>query len=494
MNDAGLLHELLDERARTTPDGRAVTAGESTLTHGELREASLRLAGWLDAVGVRRGDRVALRLPASAPTTAVLYAVSRLGAAFCVLHEQVRGPALEHVLRDLEPAVLLTDDPDAPAEVAVYGSAEIGRAAAEYAPIVETPAVATTDTVCLIYTSGSTSLPKAVVTEHRQLLFAARAIQSEIRYAPGDTVFVPLPLAFDYGLYQLFLGAISGAHICLGAPAEGGVALLRGLERARATVLAATPPIAETLVWLLGRARSIPGTLRLLTTTGAAMPAHTARALRAALPALRLQIMYGLTECKRVAIMPPDEDLRRPGASGRPLAGTEVVVLDPGDIELPPGEIGEFVVRGPHVMAGYWRRAEQTERCFGDTTDGRRFLRTGDFGWLDADGYLYLDGRRDDVYKERGHRVSVLEIEAAVREVPEVRSAAVVPPGPDTHAVLVVSGPVIAAEVLTRLRALIEPYKVPRRCVVIETMPLTGNGKVDRAAVAELIGAVRITS
>ncbi|MFI5775865.1 class I adenylate-forming enzyme family protein [Nocardia sp. NPDC051570] len=494
MNGPRLLHELLDDRARATPDTVAVTAGDTSLTQDQLRQASLRLAGWLSAIGVRRGDRVVLRLPGSVLAPAVLYAVSRIGAAFCVLHEQVRGPALDHVLSDLEPAVLLTDDNSVPPGTTVYDTAAIARAAAEHPPGAETAGIEDSDPVCLIYTSGSTSLPKAVITGHRQLLFAARAIAAEIRYTAADIVFVPLPLAFDYGLYQLFLGAISGARICLGAPAEGGVALLSGLERARATVLAATPPIAETLVWLLGRARTTPATLRLLTTTGAAMPALTARALRAALPGLRLQIMYGLTECKRVSIMPPDEDLRRPGASGRPLPGTEVAVLGPDDAVLPPGEIGEFVVRGPHVMAGYWRRAEQTERCFGLTDDGRRFLRTGDFGRLDSDGYLYVDGRRDDVYKERGHRVSVLEIEAAVREVPGVRSAAVVPPGADAHAVLVVSGPVTAAEVLARLRTLIEPYKVPRRCVVIGEMPLTGNGKVDRAAVAELIGGVRVTS
>ncbi|MCM6777136.1 acyl--CoA ligase [Nocardia sp. CDC159] len=489
MNHARLLHELLDERARTSPDAVAVTAAEISLTQAELRQASLRLAGWLTALGVRRGDRVAVRLPSSVLVPAVLYAVSRIGAAFCVLHEQVRAPALEHVLSDLEPVVFLTGDRDVlpHSGTAVHGAGDIARAAAEHPPATDVTPVRGTDPVCLIYTSGSTSRPKAVLTEQRQLMFAVRAIHAEIGYTPADIVFVPLPLAFDYGLYQLFLGALGGAHIHLGAPAEGGAALLRGVERARATVLAATPPIAETLVWLLDRARTRPDALRLITTTGAALSAPTARALRAALPGVRLQIMYGLTECKRVSIMPPDEDLRRPGASGRALPGTEVIVAGPDGAALPIGEIGEFVVRGPHVMAGYWRRAALTEQTFGTAPDGERFLRTGDFGWLDADGYLYVDGRRDDVYKERGHRVSVLEIEAAARAVPEVRSAVVVPPGAGGSAVLVVSGPVVPAALLVRLRALIEPYKVPRECVVLDELPLTPNRKVDRRAVAELV-------
>jgi acyl-coenzyme A synthetase/AMP-(fatty) acid ligase len=201
--------------------------------------------------------------------------------------------------------------------------------------------------------------------------------------------------------------------------------------------------------------------------------------------------MYGLTECKRVSIMPPDEDLTRPGASGRPLPGTEVHVQGATGERLPAGETGEFVVRGPHVMPGYWRREDLTADRFPVAADGTRELHTGDYGRLDEDGYLYVDGRRDDIYKERGFRVSTTEVEAAAQTVPDVRLAAVIPPrdAPDSHAVLVVTGDVRPTAVLKALRERIEPYKVPRECVVLDEIPLSGNGKLARAALADVLAA-----
>ena len=490
---AELLHDLLDRRAASDPDAVAVSAAGGSVTYGQLREASRRLASWLITRGVRPRDRIAISLPVSVHVPALLFAVSRVGAAFCVLHEQVRDRALDHVLDDLEPVLLIGSDDDGVAAakargIAVESLADVADGAVTASP-VELQAPSPRDVVCLIYTSGSTSRPKAVITEHRQLVFVARAIHERIGYTKGDTVFSALSLSFDYGLYQLFLTTLGGARLWWAAAEEGGGALLRALTGARATVLAAMPAMAETLVWLLERTTAPPSALRLLTTTGAAMKPQVAAALRQALPGLRLQIMYGLTECKRVSIMAPDEDLRHPGASGRPLSGTEVVVTGPDGELLAPGGFGEFVVRGPHVMSGYWRREDLTAERFRFAEDGTRELRTGDYGWIDEDGYLHVDGRRDDIYKERGFRVSTTEVEAAAHHLPGVRGAAVVPPGDTTgpHAVLVVAGPVKPRDVLRDLRKEIEPFKVPRECVVLDALPLSGNGKVARAELARLL-------
>jgi len=344
LPDTELLHDLLDHRAELSPHAPAVTAAGQTRSCAEPREASLRLAGWLSTQRIGRHDRVVIVLPASVHVAGLIHAASRLGAPFCVLHEQVHGPALDHVLDDLEPGLLVTADQGAAAQARSRG---------------------------------------IVVADASDIAAAAQG-----------------------------------------------------------TVLAAMPAIAETLLWLLRRSTTPPAALSLVTTTGAAMPAHIATELRSLVPGLRVQIRYGLTECKRVAIMPPDEDLRRPGASGLPLPGTEVLVVDPDGEPLRPGELGEFVVRGPHVMAGYWRRESLTAERFPATADGGRELRTGDFGRLDEDGYLYVEGRRDDVYKERGFRVSTAEIEAAAHELPGVRLAVVLPPRATArpHAVLGVSG------------------------------------------------------
>jgi acyl-CoA synthetase (AMP-forming)/AMP-acid ligase II len=496
-----LLHDLIDRAAARHADAEAVRTADGRLTHGELAAASRAAAAWLHEHGVRRGDRVVVVAPSDARVPVLVYAASRLGAPFALLHEQTRGRALAHVLEDAGPALLVTDDPDGRAAAGERGIRAVPLAEV---PLTEVPLAEAAgadaelpggrgplpvDPVCLIYTSGTTAAPKAVVSTHQQALFAVRAIHSQLEYGPDDTVYCPLPLSFDYGLYQLFLGAVSGARVRLGRPAEAGPALLRNLEECGATVLASVPAVAETLARLLRRTPRHRLALRLLTNTGAAMPPEPLAELRAAIPALRVQLMFGLTECKRAAINPPDADLDHPGSCGRALPGTEVFAADANGDRLPPGEIGELVVRGPNVMSGYWRRPELTAQRFPRRDGLFPELRTGDHGWLDEEGYVHFVGRLDDIYKERGFRVSATEVEAAARRVPGVDLAAVLPPLDGRPAVLAVVTGLPPATVLAAMRDEIEEFKVPRRCVVVDELPLTRNGKVDRKALGEEVGS-----
>ncbi|MFI1726744.1 class I adenylate-forming enzyme family protein [Streptomyces sp. NPDC020489] len=492
-----LLHDLIDTAAHHTPDAPAVTTSRDSLTHGELAVASRTAAHWLRTLGVRRGERVVVVAPSIVEVPVVVYAASRLGAPFALLHEQTRGRALAHVLDDAEPVLLLADDEDARRLAAERGItaarlSDVPRGPAPGpaadAPHADTPLPV--DPVCLIYTSGTTAAPKAVVSTHQQALFAVHAIQGELAYRPDDVVYSPLPLSFDYGLYQVFLGALSGASIRLGLPAEVGATLLRNIEAAGATVLASVPAVAETLAKLVRRSPDHGLRLRLLTNTGAAMPPQPLATLRAAVPGLRVQLMFGLTECKRAAINPPDADLEHPGSCGRALPGTEIYAAGADGERLPPGEIGELVVRGPHVMAGYWRRPELTAQRFPRRDGLFPELRTGDHGWLDDHGLVHFAGRRDDIYKERGFRVSATEVEAAARRVEGVEQAAVLPPTDGSPARLVVVSTRAPADVLEAMREEIEEFKVPGRCVPLPALPLTRNGKVDRKALAQEVASL----
>ena len=495
-----LLHELIDEAARLRPQGTAVSTGTDSMTHRQLADASIRTAAWLRAQGVGRGERVVMVGPSSVLVPVLIYAASRVGAPFTLLHEQTRGRALDHVLRDAEPALLVAPDEQALEQARARGitaaSLDDLRARVDAsdqdaeAPDCAAARPLAVDPVCLIYTSGTTAAPKAVVSTHEQAVFAVRAIQSALGYRPDDVVYCPLPLSFDYGMYQLFLGAASGARVHLGLPAEVGPSLLRNVVEAGTTVLAAVPAVAHTLARLLRRTPTeMPG-LRLLTNTGAAMPPETLADLRAAVPSLRVQLMFGLTECKRAAIMPPDADLDHPGACGLALPGTEVFAADAAGNRLPPGEIGELVVRGPNVMAGYWRRPELTAQRFPRQDGLFPRLCTGDHGWLDEEGYVHFVGRLDDIYKERGFRVSSTEVEAAARRIDGIEGAAVLPPLDGRAAVLAVVGDVAPHQVLLLMREEIEEFKIPGSCVVVPELPLTRNGKVDRKALlAEVSGA-----
>ncbi len=485
-----LLHELIDAAATAWPARIAVSTRSEALTHAQLAAASRRIAAWLDALGLRRGQRLVYVGPTDVTVPALIYAASRLGAPFSLLHELTRGEALAHVLNDAEPSLLISHDADARALAAAHGIPAAGLdALRSHALSPAEPSAApagvvlSVDPVCLIYTSGTTSRPKAVVSTHDQATFAIRAIQSMLGYRPDDVVYCPLPLSFDYGMYQLFLGAASGAQVRLGLPAEVGPSLLNNLIESGATILASVPAVAENLARLLRRSSArTPAALRLLTNTGAAMPAEPLVALRRALPGLRVQLMFGLTECKRAAIMPVEADLDRPGACGIALPGTEIFAIDADGRRLPPGETGELVVRGPNVMAGYWRAPEQTARRFPRGGDLFPQLNTGDHGRVDADGYVYFVGRVDDIYKERGFRISTIEVESAARRIPGVESAVVLPPRDGEAALLIVVGDLDADDVTLRMRDLIEEFKIPQRCVVLGELPLTHNGKVDRKA------------
>jgi acyl-CoA synthetase (AMP-forming)/AMP-acid ligase II len=487
-----LLHEILDVAAARRPGAAAVTAGETTLTYQELADRSRRLAGWLRRRGLVRGQRIVVVGGHGPIVLALVYGASRAGVVFTVLHEQVRGSQLEHILTDCEPHLVVGSSPEALAQARGHGyttaeADELGAAAAagpDEMPPPEAPL--TVDPVCMIYTSGSTSRPKAVVSTQAQVVFAVQAIQSVLQYQSQDVVYSLLPLSFDYGLYQLFLAGAAGARLWLGDPGDLGRQLVQALDLAGATVLPVVPSLAESLIRTLRRTAWTLPRLRLVTNTGAALPGPTRDALRELLPGLRIHVMFGLTECKRATIMPADGDLDRPDSCGRALPGTEVFVIDGAGCRLPAGEVGEIVVRGPNVMAGYWRSPELCALRFHRADGLFPELRTGDYGRVDEQGYLYFTGRLDDIYKESGFRVSVLEVEAAALQVGGVSGAAVVPPSADEPAVLFVVGDALPKQVRQAMREHLEDFKIPKRCVVIPELPLTANGKVNRKALVAL--------
>ena len=272
------------------------------------------------------------------------------------------------------------------------------------------------------------------------------------------------------------------------------VGLISTMHRYGVTVVPIVPSLGDMLVRLAARdARPAPP-VRMFTNTGAALTGPLIAALRRSFPHAAVYAMFGITECKRVSIAEPDVDLLKPGSCGTPLDGTEVLILDDAGRVQPPGEPGEIVVRGPHVMSGYWRAPDLSrERFRRDPATGRPTLYTGDFGYLDADGHLYFLGRRDDMFKRRGVRLGALEVEAAARDVPGVGDAALLPPT-DGHdmvlfAVVEPDSGLDAAGLAHRLGERLEKAKVPADCRLLPELPLTPNGKTDKRRLGTLVPA-----
>jgi acyl-CoA synthetase (AMP-forming)/AMP-acid ligase II len=484
------LHTLLDDAAAAAPGSPAITDSGGGWSYSRLAALSHAFSGWLAERGVTAGDRVLVKSPSCKELAAALFGCSRRGAVFVPINPEMKPFHLRSVFADCEPRIALVGAGEAEAVRGLTGREVVELRAAwqeiESAPMAGRQDVASDDIAVLIYTSGSTAAPKAVICPHAQMVFAAGAINAVLGYRGDDVIYCRLPLSFDYGLYQILLACLARAELAV-AGTEPDFTLLRHIRRTGSTVVPVVPSLASMLLALAARDPG-PSTVRLFTNTGATLPQATIDALRERFPGARVIRMFGTTECKRISIMPPEAELERPESVGLPLPGTEVAILDDAGRPLPPGQHGEIVVSGPHVMAGYWRAPEVTARTFRrDGRFGRPRLHTGDYGYLDADGYLYFDGRRDDMFKHKGARVSTLEIETAAMNIPGVRAAAVFPPEAGADLEICVAAEIPAHQVLRELASRLEPAKVPAVCHVLGEIPLTLNGKNDRWKLVDLV-------
>jgi acyl-CoA synthetase (AMP-forming)/AMP-acid ligase II len=480
------VHHLLAHALVDQPEALAVVQDGRGWSYAQLAAECARIADWLASRGVGRADRVMTVLPGSVHLVALLYACSSLGAILVPVPPNTAAFQLNVLVADVEPSVVVVARPETVGSVLARGLvldlsmliAGLPRAGADAGLEHLGKQCDGRMIAFLLYTSGSTSMPKAVICPHDRVLFATRAIASRLRYRHGDVVYSMMPLSFDYGLYQVLLCAQAMCTLVLDE-STSALRIVSVMREVGATVVPLVPSLAAVLGPLAMRTTARPP-VRLLTSTGAPLSAAAAATLRSAFPAARLSVMYGLTECKRATIMPADGDLMRSGSVGIPLQGTRVHVLVRGELTREPGVTGEVVIEGPHVMAGYWRAAELTARKFLSTADGRRLLMTGDAGYLDADGYLYLTGRLDDTFKRHGVRMSCQEIEFAALDIPGVREAVVLPPFGEQDLAIVVSGQLQPASVQHSLAERLPPEKCPAHCDVVPELPVTSHGKVDR--------------
>jgi long-chain acyl-CoA synthetase len=507
-----LLHETLLESAERVPEREALVAGAARLTHGELLDRSLRLARGLQELGVRRGDRVAVYMDNSAGCAAAIYGTLLAGGAFVVVNPQTKQDKLLYVLDDCEATVLLTEGSLTRTAVAAADDAESVRAViADAAPdgveaalafneLVEgsepAPRPAGTiplDLAALIYTSGSTGFPKGVMMTHQSMVFAAGSISEYLRLGADERILGVLPLAFDYGLYQLLMGVRMGGTLVLERSFAFPAQILKRLEEEEITVFPGVPTVYATLISMRRNMEFEFPAVRRVTNTAAALPATFHGELGRIFPNALIFAMYGLTECKRVSYLEPELLGRKPTSVGRAIPGTETMVLREDLTPVEPGETGVLYVRGPHVMVGYWRKPEQTAEMIVDgPLPGERMLCAQDQFTIDDEGFLYFVGRTDDIIKTRGEKVSPIEVENVLFDVDGVKEAAVVGVPDDVlgeaiRAFLVLDEGAALTEqdVIAACRTRLENFMVPRDVVFLDELPTTATGKVRRKSLRD---------
>jgi len=353
------------------------------------------------------------------------------------------------------------------------------------------------DLAAIIYTSGSSGSPKGVMSSHRNMLSATASISRYLGIAGSDAIQLISPMSFDYGLYQCLLSAQQGCRLVLAPPLTLPGQVLRQTAAERVTFFPAVPTVFAMLGELGDVSRWDLSSVRAVTSTGAALTERHIAIIRRAFPAARIFSMYGVTECKRCSYLPPDDIDRKPGSVGVAIPDTELWLVDEQDRRLGPNQVGQIVVRGAHVMQGYWRDADASARVLRPGRDpGERVLYTGDLGRMDDDGYLYFVGRTDDIIKCGGEKVAPKEVEMVLAGIPGVKEAAVVgiaDPilGQAVKAFVVADGHLTESELLRASRERLEGHVAPRSIELRSELPRNANGKVDKRAL--LAGAAEST-
>ena len=519
MRDSTLLPELIARAAKRAPTAPALTYGKGTLSYGELQDSVSRFASGLIGLGLARGERVAIYLEKRFETVIASFGAPAAGGVFVPLNPLLKADQVGYIMRDCNVRVLVTSPErlallqetlpachdlrhvvvlDATDPLPALGALNVLR----WSTLLDAPEgaghrVIDTDVVGILYTSGSTGKPKGVVLSHRNMVAGAKSVASYLENHAGDTLLAALPLSFDAGFSQLTTAFHVGARVVLLnylLPRD----VIKAIEREKVTGLTAVPPLYIQLTQLAWP-ESITSHLRYFANTGGRMPRETLDALRRHLPQTRPFLMYGLTEAFRSTYLPPSEVDKRPDSIGKAIPNAEILVLREDGSPCAPNEPGELVHRGALVGMGYWNDPEKTAERYKPLpvhAPGREAglvlpeiaVFSGDTVRMDEEGFLYFIGRRDEMMKTSGYRVSPTEVEEILYATKMVGECVAFGVDDDRlgQAIQVIATPPVSGQLdvaglLAECRSRMPAYMVPAGIDVREgPLPRNPNGKIDR--------------
>ncbi|OAI51424.1 AMP-dependent synthetase [Planctomycetaceae bacterium SCGC AG-212-F19] len=503
------LEQTLLRTAEQWPDKVAVIDGDHRMTYGQLVGAMHQLARLLEMRQVRRGDRVVILLDNSAYAAAAIFGVLAAGAVFSTVHPSIKPGKLAFLLNSLRASAIITSKrflcvveeafqkAESAHTVLVADLPECDQTPAYLAwreALVGIPASAPAhggialDLAYVMYTSGSTGIPKGVMMTHQSGVSGGESMNQYLGNTPTDVILSAIPLSFDYGLYQLFMTVLCGGTLVLEQSFTFPNVVLRTLANEKATGL---PLVPTSIALLLQMKGLVPGKyphLRFITTTAAPLPPAHSRRLQELFPTTRIFSNYGMTENIRGTFLPPEQLAIRPTSVGKAMPNSEAYIVDEQGHRLGAGEVGELVIRGPNLMRGYWENPEATAEVLRDGSfPWEKVLYTGDQFYADDEGYLYYVGRKDDIIKSRGEKVSPKEVEHVLCELQGVSEAVVVGipdaiQGMSIKAVVVPRSDACLTEQQVRNHCArhLEDYMVPRWVEFRSELPTTESGKVRR--------------
>jgi long-chain acyl-CoA synthetase len=501
---------LLVESAARAPQKTAVRFLGTSTTFAELDSRSNRLANGFRAKGVGPGDRVALYCINSTWFVVSYFAILKAGATVVPVNLLLHPEEVAFVLNDAEARLVVYHEVTDPAIVAIRTKlthtreyVAIGRTtvpgAEPYERLVSEntdgavlvpPANAAEDVAVILYTGGTTGLPKGVMLTHDNLLSNVRSVVSALTLDrhPDDVFITVLPMFHAFGATAGFLAPVAAGSTFVALPQFAADATCRTIQAERATVFLGVPTMYAMMANLAAEHTYDLGSLRCCVSGGAAMP-----------PAVmeRFERRYGVpiyegdgpTECSPVTCVNPIGGPRKPLSVGVPIPGVEMKILDEHGAELPVGELGEVCVRGRSVMKGYWKQPEETRNVF----HAGGWLRTGDVGRMDDEGYFYLVDRRKDMIIVHGINVYPRQVEDVLYRHPAIAEAAVIGIPDDLHGempkafvALKPGEDVHPHELIRYCREHLGRFEVPRRVEILSALPKSGAGKILKRTLRDL--------
>jgi amino acid adenylation domain-containing protein len=512
-----LLHDYMHHSAQRFPDKVALVCNKVKTTYAELDARSNQLAHALQKRGVARGDRVIIYADNTLETVISFWGVLKANAVVSIINPQTKADKLTYYLNDCRATALITDahltnvfplsarQSSHLKSVIVSGKLDPQRleglpglvgweqALGEEPRDRPPPRTAVDiDLAAIIYTSGSTGDPKGVMLTHRNMLTAATSISTYLEVREDEVILGVLPLAFDYGLYQMIMAYREGARLVLERSFTYPAQVLNVMAQEKVTGFPGVPTIYAVLAEMKNLRDFDLSNIRYVTNTAAALPVKHITMLRELFPKARIYSMYGLTECKRCTYLPPKDIDRKPTSVGIAIPNTELWVVDENDQKVGPGVVGQLVIRGATVMRGYWEKPESTaKKLKPGPLPNEMVLYTGDFCKLDEEGYLYFVGRMDDIIKSRGEKVAPKEVEGVLYNIPGVKEAAVVGVPDDVLGQAVKAFVVLEKgvnlsdrDIIRECAAKLENFMVPKHVAFMDELPKTTTGKIKKTGLS----------
>ncbi len=504
-----LVHEILEYTAGRLPEKTALVEGDVRLTYSQVVAQAESLSAHLAARGVAPGDRVALLFPNCIEFCIAYFAVMRLGAIVVPLNNRLAPREFAYIVNDAAPRTLILgyqfwdtyesfrEELDVSLDL-IYAGSEPREGAAVFDELVRpgpeipiSPEISSDAPACIMYTSGTTGLPKGAVMSHRNIFANARNCGVHMGYRERDVTLIVVPLFHVTGLntQMAALFYVGGTTVIMRAYNTAGMIEL--LAEHKVTTMITVPTMYTLMLVNPALETANLSSLRAFSYGGAPMAHDTIKALSDRL-GVDLFNAYGLTETSSLTTtMPPCDTLRKGDSVGLPVTGVQLRVVGPAGENLPPDMVGELWVKGPNVVTSYWNKPEATAK---DLADG--WLRTGDYARIDDEGFVFVVDRMKDMINRGGENIYSIEVESALLAHPKVLEASVVP-RPHTVFGEVVHAFVVPApdaqptehEVIEHCRMLIADYKVPASVTFLNELPRNPGGKVLKTDLRSMVPA-----